>query len=556
VTFIEQLKNLAKSWGLFITAVVAALTAATQMQPLVQQLLPGSLQWAAPWLVGAIAALPAVSLFYTPPVRWLWATVSRALVPPLLVGEDSNVFRLEAYSGSTGDRSAFKRDDDSHDRLVRWLGHAPGPILFLTGKSGVGKTSLLRASVIPALAESASQVRSLVVSGPEDPLHLLPVVKASGLYRDLPADLPAEAAPLLRRVVKDLRDVEIGAKLLVVFDQFEDFLARLGLPGDGAPAAGAEDFRKFLKDLYEHPVEGLTVLLVFRQGSLDRLITFLDSSQTGLPNPTEGTMQEVNAFTRNHARAFVNRAKPGLDPDLADDVIAELEWIEQTPGAIRPILLNMAGVYLDRLATSLRTQLTGRRPIGGFIKAYLKAALSGGEVPDVPRRTVRHMVAQGDGTAPSTLPQLTSAARASRPQVLACLLALQRQGLVRALDTRQEAWAITHDFVAGLFGEIISTFQGQLFHHRLASTGSYGPTTYRPPVRPVELRTRALRSFRQRASRRTYCFRSRNSSSSSAPRCRTTSRANLPFQPPQPCDPPLQARRPHVALPWRRAGIG
>ena len=39
---------------------------------------------------------------------------------------------------------------------------------------------------------------------------------------------------------------------------------------------------------------------------------------------------------------------------------------------------------------------------------------------------------------------------------------------------------------------LTATFQGQLFHRRLASTGSYGPRTCRPPVRPAELRAFAL----------------------------------------------------------------
>jgi len=36
--------------------------------------------------------------------------------------------------------------------------------------------------------------------------------------------------------------------------------------------------------------------------------------------------------------------------------------------------------------------------------------------------------------------------------------------------------------------DLTGTFQGQLFHRRLASTGSYGPTARRPPARPVGLR--------------------------------------------------------------------
>jgi hypothetical protein len=50
---------------------------------------------------------------------------------------------------------------------------------------------------------------------------------------------------------------------------------------------------------------------------------------------------------------------------------------------------------------------------------------------------------------------------------------------------------------------LTSTFQGQLFHHRPASAGSYAPTARCPPVRAAGLRAFALHPFHQRASRRT-----------------------------------------------------
>src|SRR5262249_23770471 len=42
--------------------------------------------------------------------------------------------------------------------------------------------------------------------------------------------------------------------------------------------------------------------------------------------------------------------------------------------------------------------------------------------------------------------------------------------------------------LGGTASRLTRTFQGQLFHHRLASTGSCGPTMHRVPVYPVELR--------------------------------------------------------------------
>src|SRR5438445_12636393 len=46
--------------------------------------------------------------------------------------------------------------------------------------------------------------------------------------------------------------------------------------------------------------------------------------------------------------------------------------------------------------------------------------------------------------------------------------------------------------VGGTAARLTSTFAGQLFHHRLASTGSYAPTMRRLPVEPTELRADAL----------------------------------------------------------------
>jgi len=58
----------------------------------------------------------------------------------------------------------------------------------------------------------------------------------------------------------------------------------------------------------------------------------------------------------------------------------------------------------------------------------------------------------------------------------------------------------------GLLGVCVSrtsTFQGQLFHHRVASAGSYAPTAQCLPTQALEVRDIALPSFLHRASWRT-----------------------------------------------------
>src|SRR4051812_45824351 len=64
---------------------------------------------------------------------------------------------------------------------------------------------------------------------------------------------------------------------------------------------------------------------------------------------------------------------------------------------------------------------------------------------------------------------------------------LKPASLALAMLLLHQAWP-----VGGTASRLTSTFQGQLFHRRFASAGSYAPTMRRPPVGPTELRACAL----------------------------------------------------------------
>ena len=71
----------------------------------------------------------------------------------LLRGEvrDPSYFRLTPYT--IRNRAQFARADRAHERVREWIEDALDPILFLTGDSGTGKSSLLNAHVVPELSE-------------------------------------------------------------------------------------------------------------------------------------------------------------------------------------------------------------------------------------------------------------------------------------------------------------------------------------------------------------------------------------------------------------------
>ncbi|HWX43582.1 MAG TPA: hypothetical protein VN345_20755, partial [Blastocatellia bacterium] len=59
----------------------------------------------------------------------------------------ANYFRLDPYGEA--DKDDFKRADGAHERVLRWINSARETALYLTSRSGVGKSSLLQAYVIP-----------------------------------------------------------------------------------------------------------------------------------------------------------------------------------------------------------------------------------------------------------------------------------------------------------------------------------------------------------------------------------------------------------------------
>ena len=318
-------------------------------------------------------------------------------------------FRLDPYVTATPDE--FRREDDAHNEALRWIRDTTRPVLFLSGVSGSGKSSVLEAYVLPRLRAEGWRIE--LVRSFADPLPPLEAV----------LDTPRQGTPLL-----------------VVFDQFEEFVIL-------EDRTSAEERRRFLvgvRELQQAPPPGLCILFSFRRDYMSDVIAM----QMGDLIPGQ-TFIEIDAFRRDAARRFLEGAPDKPGPDLVDRLLKGAEALDDVPARFRPITLNMLGLALQ----DFDRQVTGRPD--RLVQGYMEAAITQPEIREIAPHVVEQMITEANTKKPRTVAELAAETKLGDHDVLACLVLLARRGLVRQLDTAQNLWEISHDFVARQFAILL-----------------------------------------------------------------------------------------------------
>jgi energy-coupling factor transporter ATP-binding protein EcfA2 len=140
----------------------------------------------------------------------------------------------------------------------------PQAFLLLLGASGYGKSSLVRAGVVPRLkgdGEGSWTVLPPFTPGDQPIKELERAVLSAGGVFDA-----ADPLSSLRELQR-----QRNTRLLVVIDQFEELLS--ADPNDDGPADEAELFQTFLRNLLRVPKAGLLVLATMRTDFLAPLQT-------------------------------------------------------------------------------------------------------------------------------------------------------------------------------------------------------------------------------------------------------------------------------------------
>lgn len=425
---LEPTARIATSWVGLVTAYIGSITAAV----IAFQKLANPLKGVPVWLRAALVLLLPILALTFQTIPTLIELRKRKKLSEITGQLKSGYFRLSPRS----EEASFTRTDGKHQEVLKWLAERKSPVLYLTGLSGSGKSSLLTAWVFPNLIRNSD---TLVVSlrGYQEPIAVLEqeLQKPNVIWQKPPSEV-LDIRTLLDRAARHIRP----RRLLIVLDQFEEFVIL-------HDRAKQQNLEQLLSSLCEHPIEGITFLLVLRNDYIG-LIENLDLP----PLLQENNWKEVPPFTEAAAREFLQSSGLQVADELLTDILREAAEIEGTKGLIRPVTINLCGLVLGRFNTGLPRQFK----VGNLIRGFVRESIFLPKIREIAPRLIPLLTTNYVTKKPRTVSELAHETGFQPGEIRGCLWVLGQsdRAIVRPLDADQQTWEISHDFLVPLLDSI------------------------------------------------------------------------------------------------------
>src|SRR5271166_3095052 len=282
----------------------------------------------------------------------------------------------------------FGRNDEIAE-LLRWVAGEGRRFVAVIGVSGSGKSSLVKAGLVPALPEWPSAVVRLTDAG-GDPFRALAIRLEPHLPPGRRAPLRADPGKWLAEfgwIDQLLEEKPASACLLMVIDQFEELQTAV-------PENLRTGFVRLLRALVHHNrVRIVASLRADFLGALsrDETLARLFSGHSFILHPPGAA--ELRAIIREPARLVGVAVEDSLIDELAE--AARLE-----PGALPLLAFALERLYSRREGQRLvRPDVAGSTTLGAILEDYTKEVegkLEAEQCEALPR-FFRHLVRVEDG---------------------------------------------------------------------------------------------------------------------------------------------------------------
>jgi hypothetical protein len=258
------------------------------------------------------------------------------------------------------------------ERLIQRIGSTQYKLTVIHGPSGVGKSSLVQAGLLPGLKKTIMGDRDILLVSQRlytDWAKSLGQLLGEALVqRGIQIDAIPDAVD---RVLEQLRQNESNHLLTVlIFDQFEEFFFVCKEPEK------RQKFFEFLGDCFQIPF--VKVVLSLREDYIHYLLAY--NSQAGFEAIdsdilSKNTLYAVGNFLPADAvdmiRSLSDRAHFPLEPELIQAVVTDLA---ENLTVVRPIELQIVGAQLqtDNITTLAEYRQLAPNPKEQLVHRYLQ----------------------------------------------------------------------------------------------------------------------------------------------------------------------------------------
>ncbi|MDM8539965.1 hypothetical protein QUF90_02650 [Desulfococcaceae bacterium HSG9] len=386
--------------------------------------------------------------------------------------------------------SASERQIDL-DRLIEKIGRPDSKLIVIHGPSGVGKSSILEAGLVPALNQAVITMRDVM------PLHIRNYLNWAGQLREQLNKRLMQASPDKPTPPADIDDILCELRLndernlltVLIFDQFEEFF----FVEPENPSIRNQDhnpgrrlFYDFLNDCLNTPF--VKVILSLREDYLHLLLQLDKVLKTDVINNdilNKRIRYALGNFTPQDARAVIENLTQSADqfhvsPQLIDKLVEDLA---RDTGEVRPIELQIVGVQIQ--TEQIRT-LAQYKPKDQLVKGFIEEVIQDCGAPNEQlTRVVLYLLTDGPGeynllTRPlKTKSELAKELKdaemeADDAQLELILEILVGTGLIFQIPGKtHDRYQIVHDYLTPLFrkgrgGELLAQVQAEKKKRKIA----------------------------------------------------------------------------------------
>ena len=256
------------------------------------------------------------------------------------------------FNVTTSEIQASGRDQDV-EKLVERILSIDNYLTIIHGESGVGKSSLVNAGLIPALLQRSHtgqtllpiQIRTYTDWGKAIFLQLTqnfvdrPIYRPIDLQNSQPVD--RDLSQLTMQLLDNLKQITArGTQIILIFDQFEEFFFDYS-----KPQQDKQIFINFWLGCLKIPL--LKLVVSIREDYLHSLLE-LDSARSEIDILSRNFRYAIRNFSPSEARSLIEdltkQANFPLEGLLVDTLVEDLAGDHQS---VRPIELQLVGSQLQ-----------------------------------------------------------------------------------------------------------------------------------------------------------------------------------------------------------------